>query len=265
MGNSYQIEGIDDNERTGLLQILVPPIEAIQTVDVSTSNFEAELGRASGANTNVILKSGTNDFHGAAYEFLRNSELNARNFFDASVGHLAYNYFGGNVGGPIKKNKIFFFGDYLKVNDHEANTNLGTIPPVPLAHRRPERRGRPRLRSGHRQSRMARAARRSPATSSRRAASIRSRPRSWVWLPAPNQSASLSSPSNNYFALLPFTKDTDSFDVKIDDNLTDKDRLSGRFSFSRPVVFQARLFGDERRVGAGLSPARACRRPTAPE
>src|SRR6202163_1660271 len=128
MGNNYQIEGIDDNERTGLLQILVPPLEAIQTVDVSTSNYDAELGRASGAVTNVILKSGTNSFHGAAYEFAQNSYFNARNFFSPSVGHLAYNYFGGKLGGPIKKNKLFFFADYLKVYDHEANTNLTTIP-----------------------------------------------------------------------------------------------------------------------------------------
>lgn len=128
MGNNYQIEGIDDNERTGLLQILVPPIEAIQTVDVSTSNFDAELGRASGAVTNVILKSGTNGIHGAAYEFLQNSYFNARNFFVPSVGHLAYSYFGGNVGGPIIKNKLFYFGDILDVRDHEANTNLVTIP-----------------------------------------------------------------------------------------------------------------------------------------
>src|SRR5690349_2922625 len=127
-GNNYQIEGIDDNERTGLLQILIPPLEAIQTVDVSTSNFDAELGRASGAVVNVILKSGTNSYHGAAYEFARNSYFNARNFFDRSVGHLAYNYFGGNIGGPIKKNKLFFFGDYLKVYDHEANTNTTNIP-----------------------------------------------------------------------------------------------------------------------------------------
>jgi hypothetical protein len=110
MGNNYQIEGID-NERTGLLQILVPPIEAIQTVDVSTSNFEAELGRASGAVVNVILKSGTNEIHGAAYEFLQNSEFNARAFFNPGVGHAVYNYFGGNVGGPILKNKLFYFGD----------------------------------------------------------------------------------------------------------------------------------------------------------
>jgi hypothetical protein len=76
-----------------------------------------------------MLKSVSNEFHGAGYEFLRNSAMNARNFFDPSVGHLAYNYFGGNVGGPIKKNKIFFFGDFLRTTDHEANTNLGTIPP----------------------------------------------------------------------------------------------------------------------------------------
>src|SRR5437763_665434 len=82
-------------ERTGLLQMVIPPIEAIATVDVSTSNFEAELGRAIGAVTNVILKSGTNTFHGAGYEFLKNSALNARNFFDPAIGHVAYNYFGG--------------------------------------------------------------------------------------------------------------------------------------------------------------------------
>ena len=131
-GNNYQIEGIDDNERTGLLQILIPPLEAIQTVDVSTSNYDAELGRASGAVVNVILRSGTNNFHGAVYEFFKNSELNARNFFDPSVGHLAYNYFGGRIGGPIKKNKLFFFADYLKVYDHEANPNLVNIPNLAL-------------------------------------------------------------------------------------------------------------------------------------
>ncbi len=112
----------------GLLQFLIPPIEAIQTVDVSTSNFEASLGRASGAVTNVILKSGTNSIHGSAYEFTQNSEFNARSFFNPSVGHQVYNYFGGNVGGPILKNKLFYFGDFLRVADHEANTNLQTIP-----------------------------------------------------------------------------------------------------------------------------------------
>ncbi|HMC61876.1 MAG TPA: carboxypeptidase regulatory-like domain-containing protein, partial [Candidatus Solibacter sp.] len=242
MGNSYQVEGIDNNERTGLLQIIVPPLEAIQAVDVSTSNFEAELGRASGANTNVMLKSGSNELHGAAYEFMRNSAMNARNFFDASVGHLAYNYFGGNVGGAIRKNKTFFFGDFLRVTDHEANTNLGTIPPASW-------------RTGNLSAGTTTVY--DPATGNpdgtnrtpfggniipgNRISPIAAKIMSLV--PAPNQASSESAPSNNYFALLPYTKDTNSFDVKIDNASSDKGRLSGRFSYSRPVVFQAPIFG----------------------
>jgi hypothetical protein len=246
-GNSYQIEGIDNNERTGLLQVLVPPVEAIQVVDVSTSNFEAELGRAAGANTNVMLKSGTNEFHGAGYEFLRNSAMNARNFFDPSVGHLAYNYFGGNIGGPIKKNKIFFFGDFLRTTDHEANTNLGTIPPSTW-------------RSGNLSSGLGLSPQVTvfdPATGNpdgtgrtpfagniipaNRISPIATRLLNL--LPAPNQPTNDAAPSNNYFALLPYTKDTNSFDVKIDDNTSDNGRLSGRFSFARPVIYQAPIFG----------------------
>ncbi|MGA2119748.1 MAG: carboxypeptidase-like regulatory domain-containing protein, partial [Bryobacteraceae bacterium] len=74
-GNNFMIEGTDDNERTGLLQIYIPPIEAIQTVDVSLTNHDPEMGRASGAVVNVILRSGSNDIHGSAYEFLQNSDF----------------------------------------------------------------------------------------------------------------------------------------------------------------------------------------------
>jgi hypothetical protein len=271
MGNNYQIEGIDDNERTGLLQILVPPLEAIQTVDVSTSNYDAELGRASGAVTNVILKSGTNSYHGAAYEFARNSFFNARNFFDKSVGHLAYNYFGGNIGGPIKKNKLFFFADYLKVYDHEANTNTISIPSTAL-------------RAGDLNSASAtpttiynpfsgnpNGTGRQPlvATSAPGLATVPGRngpvdafnpictnaagcpnvvPLAMIdpisaklmnLLPTPTAPGN----ANNYFALLPFHKDTDFVDAKVDANLTNKDRLSARFSYQRPSIFQGPIFG----------------------
>jgi hypothetical protein len=128
MGNNYQVEGIDNNERTGLLQFLITPAEAIQQVSVSTTNHDPELGRATGAVVNVMIRSGTNLWHGAAYEFLQNSAFDARAFFNPSVGHLAYNYVGGNIGGPIKRNKIFFFANYLRTMDHEANTNLISIP-----------------------------------------------------------------------------------------------------------------------------------------
>jgi len=128
MGNLYQIEGIDDDERTGLLQIIIPPADSIQSVDISTNNFDAEMGRAMGAVTNVILKSGSNSFHGSAFEYIQNNAVNARSYFSGPLGHLSYNYYGGSIGGPIIKDKLFFFGDYLGTSDHETVSNTLTIP-----------------------------------------------------------------------------------------------------------------------------------------
>jgi len=237
-GNNYQIEGIDNNQRTGLLQVLIPPIEALQNVDVATSNFDAELGRASGAVTNIILKSGANEYHGAAYYFLRNSELNARNFFDKSVGHLAYNYFGGNFGGAIVKNKLFYFGDFLRVTDHEANTNTLTIPAADIRGGNLARSTTniydPTTGDSTGANRTPFAGNLIPAT---RINAISTKILALV--PSPTSAGD----TNNWFGLLPFTKDTNSFDVKVDFNQSEKNRLSGRLSFSRPVVYQAPAFG----------------------
>src|SRR5262249_34843776 len=134
LANNLQFEGLNDNERTGLLSIYLPPIEAIQTVDVTTSSYDAELGRANGAVTNVILKSGTNEFHGAAYEINRISTLAAVPFFQNKAVTpkvpSVYNYYGANIGGPIWKNKTFFFGDFLRINDHQGQFNQATVPPA---------------------------------------------------------------------------------------------------------------------------------------
>jgi hypothetical protein len=239
MGNNYQLEGIDNNERTGLLQILVPPIEAIQTVDVSTSNFEAELGRASGAVTNVMLKSGSNQVHGGAYEFFRNNNLNARSFFETSVGALHYNYFGGNIGGPIKKNKLFIFGDFLRITDHEANANTLTIPtPTQISGDLSASTTQiydPKSGNPDGTGRM-------PIPGNKITSGINPiSAKLLALLPAPNQN--FASGSSNYFALLPFQKDTTSYDIKSDYNKSDKDRYSVRMSYSRPKVFQAPVFG----------------------
>ncbi len=246
--NNYQIEGIDDNERTGLLQVLIPPLEAIQIVDVSTSNHSADLGRGAGAVTNVILKSGTNQFHGSLYEFVQNGDFDARNFFQPSVAAVHYNYFGGTVGGPIKKNKLFFFADFLRTTDHEANANTETIP-SPLS------------RTGNLSEALAGS---NPAlvydpltgTTSTGVGrtpfpnniipTSRLNPialKILALVPNPNEAYNTLAPSNNYFALLPFTKDTNFTDGKVDYTISDKDHLSGRFSFQRPVVYQAPIFG----------------------
>ncbi len=243
-GNNFMIEGTDDNERTGLLQIYIPPIEAIQTVDISLTDHDPELGRATGAVVNVLMKSGANEIHGGAYEFLQNSDLNARSFFNPSVGHLAYNYVGGNIGGPIKKNKIFIFGDYLRVMDHEANTNNVEIPPNAW---------RTGDLSSVTNSVIYDPASGNPLDGTGRTPfpnnvipSNRINPVSAAilnLLPPTNETYNINAISNNYFALLPYQKTTDSFDEKLDWSLSDKDRISERFSFSRPVVFQAPLFG----------------------
>src|SRR6267378_3921985 len=134
LANNLQFEGLNDNERTGLLSIYIPPIESIQTIDVTTSNYDAEMGRANGAVTNVILKSGTNEFHGAAYEINRISKLAAVPFFQntriAPKAKTVYNYYGANIGGPIVKNKTFIFGDFLRINDHQGQFFNGTVPPA---------------------------------------------------------------------------------------------------------------------------------------
>ncbi len=249
VANNYQIEGIDDNERTGLLQVLIPPLEAIQTVDISTSNHSVDLGRGAGAVTNVILKSGTNQFHGSLYEFVQNGDFDARNFFQPSVAAVHYNYFGGTIGGPIRKNKLFFFADVLRTTDHEANANTETIP-SPLS------------RTGNLSEALGGASPAlvyDPATGTATTGvgrtpfpnnvipTSRLNPialKILALVPNPNiLTYSTAAPNNNYFALLPFTKDSTLTDGKVDYTISDKDHLSGRFSFQKPVVYQAPIFG----------------------
>jgi Carboxypeptidase regulatory-like domain len=128
LGNNVQFEGVDNNHRTGLLTVLIPPIEALETVDVSTSNYEAELGRAGGAVTNIMLKSGTNNLHGGLYEFHNNSRLNARDTFQPGKPVTTYNAYGFNLGGPIRKNRTFIFGDFLQTKDRRGDAFIITVP-----------------------------------------------------------------------------------------------------------------------------------------
>jgi hypothetical protein len=254
-GNSFQIEGIDDDERTGLLQIMIPPLQSIQTVDVSTSNYEAELGRAVGAVTNVIIKSGTNQFHGSASEYIQNSEFEARSYFNTGVGHLVYNYFGGGVGGPIIKDKLFFYGDYYRSPDHEANSNILTIPPPQWY--TPNAAGFIDL-SGPLQSN-GKGQVYDPATGTASGSGRTPFPNNQIpfsrvnpvslallkLLPAPNTNlgTSLTAPNNNFSINLPFQKTTTRYDVKIDYQITSKDHLSGRYNKDDIKIFQAPAFG----------------------
>jgi hypothetical protein len=106
-----------------------PPPDAIQEVRILTHNFGAEYGRNPGSQVSVVTKAGTNDFHGSAWEFLRNDALNARNFFSDRVPAQKQNQFGAAAGGPIMKNKLFVFGSYQGLRDHgEAETVEAFVP-----------------------------------------------------------------------------------------------------------------------------------------
>ena len=91
---------------------IIPNLDSIAEFRILTNNFDAEYGEFSGGQINVVTKSGTNAFHGDVFEFLRNTDLDARNYFSPTRGAFDQNQFGGTFGGPIRKNKIFFFGDY---------------------------------------------------------------------------------------------------------------------------------------------------------
>ncbi|HLH39878.1 MAG TPA: TonB-dependent receptor [Bryobacteraceae bacterium] len=113
--NNNLVDGLDNTEREQLSILYRPSIDSIEEVKIDTNNYPADEGRAGGAVINLITKSGTNDFHGDVFEYLRNDKLNANDFFANGAGipvpEFRQNQFGGSLGGPIKKNKTFFFGD----------------------------------------------------------------------------------------------------------------------------------------------------------
>ncbi|PYV20825.1 MAG: hypothetical protein DMG27_22090, partial [Acidobacteria bacterium] len=109
--NGYQIDGVTDNGLSGGSNTQ-PSQDTIQEFRVDTENISAEYGNTVGAMTTMITKYGTNQLHGDAYEFLRNDKLDGREFFEDTRAPFRMNQFGGTLGGPIKRNKIFFFGSY---------------------------------------------------------------------------------------------------------------------------------------------------------
>jgi len=130
-GVNYQLDGVDFNDTYINSNLPFPNPDALQEFNVQTSNMSAAYGNAIGGVVNVVTKSGTNNIHGDVFEFLRNGGFNAKNYFADSADPLKRNQFGGSVGGPIKKDKLFFFGTYQSTIIHTA-TN-GQIAFVPTA------------------------------------------------------------------------------------------------------------------------------------
>jgi len=234
--NNYMVEGIDNNVEN--LTGIIPPPEAIAAVDVTTSNYDPELGRAGGAVVNVTLRSGTNNFHGSAFEYHYDNDIQARNVFATTKPLNIYNQFGGTFGGRIKRDRLFFFSDYQGNRARRGTSELPTIPTLAFrdgdlsaspttiydpATGSPDGRGRQPFPGNQ-----------IPAT---RISPIARRILSFI--PPPTRPGL----TTNFEKGTVESKLMDQFDAKLDYVIGSSDRMFFRYSYQRAVVFDPGLYG----------------------
>ncbi|MPY88825.1 MAG: TonB-dependent receptor [Luteitalea sp.] len=243
LANNVQLEGTDNNHKTGLLTVLIPSAEALDTVAVTTSNYDAEFGRAGGAVTNVTLKSGTNEFRGSAFTFGNTAATVARNAFSALPEPPDTSYFqaGFTLGGPILRNKLFFFGDYMRTIDDSGRITRATLPEAQF--RNGDFSGAPTIiydpATGNPDG-----TGRTPFPNNRipedRLGPIALRLLENV--PLPNI-AGVPLGTTNYEQPYVREKRTNQYDVKITSQLTPSDNLSVRYSYQNPTTYDPATFG----------------------
>ena len=237
----------------------VPALESIETVNVVTNSFDAEQGLAGGAAINVQIKSGTNNFHGSGFEFHNDQHLNARNFFlplnpDGTLrnkGKVVYNQFGGTFGGPILKDKLFFFTSYENTKDRRnaERSNL-TVPTAAIRTGDFRATGATIYDPFDAQGNLvANAADRKPISCNgvqNVLCANRINPitaKLIALIPLPNQS-SANPETNNYFASAPFIFDRWTIDNKVNWNATQKFNMFGRYSQLHFFTFNQPTFGN---------------------
>jgi hypothetical protein len=252
--NNYLLDGIDNNSLSEDMvneaaYVIGPPPDAIAEFKVQTNSMSAEFGRSGGAVLNVNVKSGTNDLHGTVYEFLRNSKLDAKNYFDAGsepIPPFKLNQFGFSVGGPVYipkvyngKNRTFFFADYQGTRVRRGRTFLASVPP--LAWRTGDFSGfRPIYDPNTTRVNPDGSVSRQPFPNNQ-VPTERFDPVAKTLLdlfPAPNVPGDVSPEgvSSNYLSN-PSEPDTvNQFDVRIDHRFSESDSIFGRVSFSNETV-----------------------------
>lgn len=215
---NYLLDGGDNNDPQQNVAAVVPNPDALEEFSVLTNNFSAEYGRNSGAVVNAVTKSGTNQFRGSLWEFVRNDALDARSFFGLAKSKLRRNQFGGAAGGPIVRNRAFFFGSYEGVRERTGSTRSNLV--VPTAEERAGNfAGSPRVP-------------RDPLTNQAFPSAVIPNSRfdlaalkflELLKVPLPNASDS------RYIYNPPESSDSDQFLGRVDAALSDRQRLSGRF------------------------------------
>ncbi len=240
--NNYRIDGVSINDYTngapGSAGGVNLGADAIKEFSVLASNYTAEYGRTSGGVINAVTRSGSNSFHGSAYEFLRNDALDARNFFDGKKPPLRRNQFGGSAGGPIIKNKTFFFADYEGIRRSQGVTSTVNVPS-------------PAARSGTLCSNPAGAPASSPCTTHTVVVDSKIVPFLKFWqlpngpLQGNGDTGSFSTPLSQRFT-------EDFFTTRVDHRFSGKDNLFGTYmfdngSFSVPDVLNNAEFPNRTR------------------
>jgi hypothetical protein len=245
LSNNVQIDGLDNNHKTGLLSVLIPSAESIDSVNVTTSNFDAEFGRAGGSVTTVVMKSGTNQFKGSVFAFANTESTQARNSFASSTSvkpETKYQQFGATLGGPVIKDKLFFFTDYQRTVDNLGQLRRVVIPPS-------------EWRNGDFST--AATVIYDPATGNADgtgrtpfpgnvipASRISPIARSILaQIPQPNVAGAAFGQVNYELPTSEREKTTNAFNVKLNYNPTTADQLSLRFSYQRPEVYVPGTFG----------------------
>ena len=249
--NNFLYDGVDNNERLIQLIVLRPPVEAIREFRVQTNMFSADVGRNSGAVVDVVTKSGTNDLHGSAFEFLRNSAMDARNFFNAKgtpFPPFRYNQFGGSFGGPVVipkvyngKNRTFFFVDYEGYRRNTVQSSLRSVATTkirqgdfsdevaiydPLSNR-----DDPTSPTGIRRTQF-------PGNIIPQSRWDLPTSRLMTAYPLPTSSARV----NNYLSNLNLTQDWDQGDVRVDHQFTPNDNFFARWSIQHTTTTAPNTF-----------------------
>ena len=235
-GNSYLIDGVYNRNLWLNTLIIVPVVDAIQEYRVMTSNYSAQYGESAGAVTEVATRSGANESHGAAWEFLRNNKLNANTFFNNlnGIARPAFrrNEFGGTIGGPIIRNRTFFFGDYQGIRLTFPQTFTSTIPT--LAQRQMIETGNfaalgVPIYNPYATQTVNGQVQRVPFAGNQITPTLLDPVASNLMklLPAPTTSGA----TNNFTFNPPLTQQTDQFDIRVDQNLGASDHLFFRYSY----------------------------------
>ena len=237
-GNTYMVNGIFDRMLWLNTLVIVPIVDSIQEYRVMTSNYSAEYGDAAGALTDVDTKSGTNAFHGDAWEFLRNTDLNANDYFN-NRNHVARpafhrNQFGFTLGGPILRNKTFFFVDYEGIRASQPRSATSTVPT--LAEDQMIETGNfsglgTTIYNPYSTTTVGTATLRNPFPGNQIPLNLLDPAAGNIakLLPTPTNSGTV----NNYVYNAPGTQETNQFDVRIDQNLRASDRLFVYYDYDK--------------------------------